>query len=223
MKKKIKRGQWQSQKPGEKRKTTYAGRGPGPRPAYKEPQKAQFLEKYREHGAKVHAAEAVGISPSTVNSWRRKDAAFREAFNVAKKVYQESLEIEARRRATKGVGKFVLYKGQPVMLTDKDGKKIPITDRYYSDSLLMFTLKKLDPSYRDQINHQVNVRFVTRALNDIADVVNKRVPDACPHCKTNLNLKPNIVEDLKELSKRFNVESGQTEKSEPVKVEEEAA
>jgi len=50
----------------------------------------------------------------------------------------ERLEAEADRRALEGVEKGVYYRDKRIA-----------TERQYSDNLLMFRAKKLDPSYRD--------------------------------------------------------------------------
>ena len=53
--------------------------------------------------------------------------------------------MEVRRRAIEGIDKPIVYKGQ--ITKDSDGT--PVTVKEYSDNLLMFLTKKLDPTYRD--------------------------------------------------------------------------
>jgi hypothetical protein len=59
--------------------------------------------------------------------------------------YVEKMESEADRRAIEGTNKPVFYQGEQCGVI-----------REYSDSLLMFRLKRLDPAYRDR--HDVNVK-----------------------------------------------------------------
>lgn len=59
--------------------------------------------------------------------------------------YQETLDVEIDRRAVDGIDKPVYYKGEKVD-----------TVKEYSDNLLMFLRKKLDPSYRDNYAPTVN-------------------------------------------------------------------
>lgn len=103
--------------------------------------RAAFLEAYRKIGTIYVAAEATGIDSSTVHLWRNKDKKFEADFQQADKDFTDSLIGVAHHRAKSGM----------------------------SDVLLMFTIKKRDPSFREnsQVTHQVNVdwqNIVSRAL-----------------------------------------------------------
>ena len=85
------------------------------------------------------AAEAVGMSRSSAYRQRESDPAFAEAWGEAKEEGKERLEAECRRRAM----------GWNETRYDKDGNAYEVFR--YSDNLLMFMLKKLDPTYRDRV------------------------------------------------------------------------
>jgi hypothetical protein len=80
------------------------------------------------------------------------------------------LEAEAHKRAVKGVEELVIWQGQLCFEPQRDPKTgqikrdrkgrpllsaTPLTIKRPSDNLLMFRLKKLDPSYRDSAKVQV--------------------------------------------------------------------
>ena len=102
-------------------------------PTLTEQKKRVFLEIYRDAGTMREAAERADIYVGTAYDWIRHDAEFRDALEIARQEAGEALVREARKRAMKS-----------------------------SDNLLMFLIKKFDPSYRD------NPKFVT----NVAPVVN---------------------------------------------------
>ena len=102
-------------------------------PSLTEQKKRVFLEIYRDAGTMREAAERADIYVGTAYDWIRQDAEFRDALEIARQEAGEALIREARRRAMKS-----------------------------SDNLLMFLIKKWDPSYRD------NPKLIT----NIAPVVN---------------------------------------------------
>ena len=112
-----------------------------------------FLAKFSKTHLLCASADAAGISPQAVEQWRHEVDGhsgtlntfnFPKRFNMASLRYQETLDVEIDRRAVDGIDKPVYYKGEKVD-----------TVKEYSDNLLMFRRKKLDPSYRD--NYVVNV------------------------------------------------------------------
>ena len=72
------------------------------------------------------------------------------------------VEAEVHRRAIEGIDHQVIYKGE-------------ITDTYkeYSDNLLMFRAKRLDPSYRD------NYSNTTKQDTPIVTQINIILPPGC--------------------------------------------
>ena len=89
-------------------------------PSITDQKKRLFLEIYRDAGTMREASERAEINVSTAYDWIRQDAEFRDALEIARQEAGEALIREARRRAMKS-----------------------------SDNLLMFLIKKFDPSYRD--------------------------------------------------------------------------
>ena len=104
--------------------------------------KRAFLAAFRETGNVRMACEAANVGRSSHYRWLEADAAYGEAFELAKEDAADILEAEAKRRAVEGVEEPTgWYKGEP-------GGYI----RRYSDTLLIFLLKGLRPEvYREHI------------------------------------------------------------------------
>jgi len=106
--------------------------------------RASFLEVLRETGTVTKAAKAVSMSTSRLYELRAADEDFRtdwdEAQEIGENVLLEVMEKEADRRAMKGTCKAVFYKGKPCGFV-----------REYSDTLLMFRMKKLNPAYAKHV------------------------------------------------------------------------
>ena len=116
-------------------------------PAKRAPAKQRaFLAAYARTGNIAAAARAAKCARSQHYEWL-SDPAYAEAFLGAQEEAVEALELEARRRAEKGVVKPVYYQGE-----------VCGTVREYSDTLLIFLLKAARPErYRDnaRIEHEV--------------------------------------------------------------------
>ena len=98
-------------------------------------------------GSLVAAAEQTGIPRYKHYDLWLKDPDYKAAYEYARTAAKETLEAEAVRRAALGFEEPVFYQGKRVD-----------TVRKYSDNLLMFLLKKLDPSYRDnQQGQQIGI------------------------------------------------------------------
>jgi hypothetical protein len=105
--------------------------------------RAAFLASLREDGNARRACLVCGIGRSTAYQYRADDEEFRAEWDAAVEEghanLREELEEEAAKRAVSG-----------------------------SDTLLMFLLKKHDPSYREKhdINTTGEVSIVVRYAND---------------------------------------------------------
>lgn len=98
-----------------------------------------FLKLLAQTGQVTEAARAAGYTDTTyLLRYRRENEDFAEEWDLALESAKHTLEAEAIRRAVDGVLEPVYYKG------DIAGYKTN-----YSDPLLMFVLRKLDPTYRD--------------------------------------------------------------------------
>ncbi len=68
--------------------------------------------------------------------------------------YADKLAEEADRRAIEGVERVRVHGGKPVLVPvdpdNPDGPQRVLVEREYSDLLLMFRLKRIDPEYRDR-------------------------------------------------------------------------
>lgn len=137
------------------------------------PKKRAFLTAYSEHGTISHAAKAVGIPTSTHHNWitgisgtPEEIEAYKKSFELAKDRATETLEREARRRASEGVDEPVYYKGKVVGSVKK-----------YSDLLLIFLLKGAMPEkYRERIDntHEVTIHLAEEIKKARARIVEDR-------------------------------------------------
>jgi len=93
-----------------------------------------FLSCLAKWGVITAACEAAGIHRSTAYDRREADEAFEKAWDDAQKTAADLLEIEARRRAVRGVLK-------PVYQT---GKRVGYV-REYSDTLMARLLEANNP------------------------------------------------------------------------------
>lgn len=99
----------------------------------------RFLAAFRQCCRIGEAAEAVGLTYWAVRRWVDADLySFKKRFENAVGAFLEKLEAEAYRRGVEGIDHPVIHKG---VITN--------TYKQYSDNLLMFRMKKLDPNYRD--------------------------------------------------------------------------
>lgn len=105
-----------------------------------------------------HAVSIAGIHETLVYRRRNEDEEFRRMWNDAAEIGTELLEQEAQRRAYHGTLKPIFQKGVRVGV-----------ERRYSDTLLMFILKKRVPAYRDGGN-SVTINNDVRTVNVFADI-----------------------------------------------------
>jgi hypothetical protein len=86
----------------------------------------------------------LGVTVANVEWWDSQDTyGFKNRKTWAAQIALGEAEKEIRRRAIEGVDRPIIYQGQ-----------ITGTYKEYSDNLLMFITKKLDPSYRDNYQPQ---------------------------------------------------------------------
>lgn len=120
--------------------------------------KTAFLDAFGRIGTVTGAAQVAGITARLHYDWMDLDLQYVEEFAAKGQESLERLEAEARRRAAVGVEKPVLYAGNQVLVEDTsqppgpDGRrpKKLLTEREYSDILLIFLMKGLAPQkYRD--------------------------------------------------------------------------
>jgi hypothetical protein len=98
-----------------------------------------WLEAFAECGSIGEACAATGIPVPTAEHWDSADSyGFKKRKAWAAQMALGKLDAEINRRAVEGIDHPIIYKGE-------------ITGSYkeYSDNLLMFRAKRLDPQYRD--------------------------------------------------------------------------
>jgi hypothetical protein len=118
--------------------------------------KKLFLEGLAKYGIVACACEEAFISRTTAYKWRSDDAAFAVAWEAALEAAIDRMEKAAITRAVDGVEETMFGADGPV------GSK-----RRYSDTLLMFLLKRHRPAYRENtttnVNHSGQITTVIRA------------------------------------------------------------
>ncbi|MCP4709653.1 MAG: hypothetical protein GY869_13585 [Planctomycetes bacterium] len=107
--------------------------------------KDAFLRAFAQCGNVTQAAKCGLIHRDTHYAWLASDPEYFDAFEMAKQEYVSMLEAECDRRALDGWN-------EPVY---QNGKMVGV-ERKYSDILLIFRMKKLDPSYREHANISVS-------------------------------------------------------------------
>lgn len=106
-----------------------------------------LIEAYPEVGLITKASEVAGVSRNAHYHWIKKYPRYRRKFDDAEARFVEKLEAECDRRAVEGVDEPVFYEGKECG-----------TRKRYSDTLLMFRLKKLRPNeYREKERGDTNV------------------------------------------------------------------
>jgi hypothetical protein len=123
-----------------------------------------FLLALAESGNVSVACSEALIDRVTAYTRRKTDAEFAKRWKGALDQAADLLEMEARRRAEKGVDEPVIYQGvlagqyineagEFCKQTDPDSKFIPLTIKRYSDTLLIFLLKGARPKkFRDNVS-----------------------------------------------------------------------
>lgn len=101
---------------------------------------ASFIEAVGLHGRSLKAAKAVGVPYSLLWIWKARYPEFAEAWEAAKVAGLEAVEDELHRRAVEGIERPLTWRGE------RTGHFVT----EYSDRLLEFELKALDPErYRE--------------------------------------------------------------------------
>lgn len=113
---------------------------------------AKFFEILAKHGVVGLACKAATYSRSQAYQYRKDDPDFAAGWDDALETYTEALEAEADRRARDGTERGVYYKGERIGTVNE-----------YSDSLLQFRLKALNPEkYRERLDTKVSGDVIVR-------------------------------------------------------------
>lgn len=119
-----------------------------------------FLASFAESGSVGAACIASGVPVGTVDSWESRDTQdFKRRKAEMVQIALGRIEAEITRRAIEGVDHPVIHQGV-----------ITATYKQYSDNLLMFRAKRLDPEYRDnpRLQQQTGSPAVTKIIINLA-------------------------------------------------------
>lgn len=103
---------------------------------------APFLKALADIGTIAKAAEHVRVGVRTVYDLRERNSEFGEAMEAAEALHLASIEAEMVRRGRDGWLEPVFQGGVRVGLVRK-----------FSDTLLLARAKRLDPGYKDRVEH----------------------------------------------------------------------
>ena len=114
----------------------------------------RFLDALKMTGEVTEACQLADIGRRTPYSWASKSKSFAmkmsEARGIGERVLLDEVRREIRRRGLEGHEEPVIYGGKVSMIKDPEtGEMVPLKVRRYSDNLLMFYAKRLDPDFRD--------------------------------------------------------------------------
>lgn len=140
------------------------------RGVFDEDARRRFLNFYAEFGMFYKAAAAAGVSGQCVYDHLKEDEEFAAEYEEAKGRFRDRVEEEITRRAMEGVDEYVTCgKGlvyvesetefETVMTEDgpkQRPKMVPLKQRRFSDTLLMFHARRHIPEYRDKQQIDVN-------------------------------------------------------------------
>lgn len=105
----------------------------------------RFLKELCKTGNVQSSCRKAKVTRQNAYLARKADVVFAAAWEEAIEIATEALELEARRRAERGVLEPIYYQGERVGAVRK-----------YSDTLLIFLLKAHRPEkYRDNVRHEV--------------------------------------------------------------------
>ena len=135
-----------------------------------------FLAAYAKHGIVGVAASEAGVPLGTLNFWIMNDTqSFKSRKDSAGQVALGVLEAEVHRRGVIGVERPLVHHGR------RTGDYIT----EYSDNLLMFRAKRLDPAYKD------NYQPAPSLPNTVTQVNIHLHPDAAPATRA---VAPDVVD-----------------------------
>ena len=134
-----------------------------------------FLNEYAKTGRMMHSSAVAGVSDQAVRNMVKRNEAFALAFDNAKEVFKELLEIEVYTRAVVGWEEPVVQKGEVVFypctacrrkkeLTavcaacDQTGNGPMVMTRRKSDRIFELLLKRQIPEYRDKFEMNISAQ-----------------------------------------------------------------
>lgn len=123
-----------------------------------------FLAALAETGVVCRAADAAKVNRSMVYLNRRRCPEFAQRWDESLQDASHSLVDEAIRRAREGMKKYKFNRnGEPIPHPDKPNEKY--FEHEYSDTLLIFLLKGLDPA-----KWGVSAKEIQQIQKDLAEL-----------------------------------------------------
>jgi hypothetical protein len=110
-----------------------------------------FIVQLSHHGNVTRALLRAKCNRMYAYDKRATDQDFADAWATARAMGLETLKDVAWSRAVEGTEEALFYQGEPIMVGKGKNRRqaVKVT---YSDSLLMFKIKQLDPSYREHFD-----------------------------------------------------------------------
>jgi hypothetical protein len=155
-----------------------------------------FLKILAQSGNVTEAAEAVGLTRTSLYTHRQRHDDFSQGWDSALETFADGIEAEAIRRAVKGVTRYKFYKGKPILHPDlcrcghtwgdhevdaacrEEGCNCPhflgqpYKERERSDALLALLLKGLrSEKYRDNLglSQEEIDQYIERRVAEMAE------------------------------------------------------
>jgi hypothetical protein len=104
-----------------------------------------FLAEFAKTGHINDSCDKIGVNRWMFYGKWSNDPEFVALFKKMELQHLDRMAAEADRRGIEGIEKGIYWQGDRVA-----------TERQYSDNLLMFRMKRLDPAYRDSNQIQIN-------------------------------------------------------------------
>ena len=144
---------------------------------------SRFLDFLQETGEVAEACQLAGIGRRTAYSWAEKNKSFAMKMSAARQIGEQVLLAEVRReikRRALGHEEPLVFGGKISMVEDPEtGEKVSVKVRRYSDNLLIFLAKRLDPAFRD--NAPLNLTSgVPVSINFIFAPAQEKPPEPLP-------------------------------------------
>lgn len=164
--------------------------------------KEPWLAAFRKSGTILAASQMVPVSRRTVQDWRKDDPVFEAKFKEALLERGERLITTMWQRAVNGNKRRPVTDEKGNAVLDSNGK--PVVDIDYDTTLQIFLAKGEFPElYAERTKVSFDEKFFDDIASVLLSIINRHVFDFCPHCKTALEMRPKIAEELRMASARM--------------------
>lgn len=130
------------------------------------PNQRAYLQAYVETCLHTGAQRATGLSMGCHYYWLRTSEEYEAAFKLAEGMVKDRCVDEMTRRAIIGVERYRFDKNGNPLVNPDTGEFYK--EREYSDTLLIFKLKAMDPNtYRENVKHDHDHKHSGTVLHDL--------------------------------------------------------